>query len=133
MKLSLIFLLPALALADEVMAPLPEDWGKVISVITTGELSSLAIVGALVQLVMLLLKTKLGEMAGKWRLISVSLLSVVGGVLALKVQGVDWAQSLTHASTLAAFQVFMHQVYKQVAPVPALAQKKAVRAKKKTK
>lgn len=131
MKLSLIFLLPALVFADEILAPLPEDWGKVIAVITSGELSSLAIVAALVQLVMLVLKTRLGEFAGKWRLLAVSLLSVVGGVVALRMQGIEWGPSLTHASTLAAFQVFLHQLYKHVQPkpVPVQATRKSKKAK----
>lgn len=113
-----------LAFAEDVLPPTPEEWGKIIVDLTKGEFGLLAVVGVLVQAVMLLLRTPavvkvIGEKTGKWRLLAVSFLSLVGGVAALRSQGMDWGASLAHSSTLAAFQVFLHSLYKELAPAPA--------------
>lgn len=106
----------------ELVEPTPEEWGAILVSVTSGQLSVLAIVAAVVQVVMLVLRTKLGEHAGKLRLVLVSLMTVVGGVLALKVKGMEWGSALVHSSVLAAAQVFMYDLYKYLKPdqvVPA--------------
>ncbi|NDC22512.1 MAG: hypothetical protein EBZ49_00055 [Proteobacteria bacterium] len=100
------------------MNPTPEQWGTVVVNLTKGELGILAAVGIAVQFLMLLLKGPLGEKAGKWRLMAVSGLTMVGCVLALRTQGMDWASILAHSSTLAASQVFIHQIFKQSSEQP---------------
>lgn len=75
--------------------------------------SSLAIAAAAVQAIMLLLRSSLGSFAGKFKLLIVLLLSVVSGVIALKLNGVELGAALLHSSTMASFQVFANQVYKQ--------------------
>ncbi|NBW99056.1 hypothetical protein EBR03_05745 [bacterium] len=128
-----------LAFAEDVLPPTPEEWGKIIVDLTKGELGLLAVVGVVVQAVMLLLRTPavvkiIGEKTGKWRLLAVSFLSLVGGVAALKAQGMDWGAALAHSSTLAAVQVFLHSLYKELMPQPAPAPAlQAVKAKKKAK
>ena len=74
---------------------------------------SLAIAAAVVQAIMLLLRSSLGSFAGKAKLTIVLLLSVVSGVIALKLNGVELGAALLHSSTMASFQVFLNQVYKQ--------------------
>lgn len=76
--------------------------------------SALAIVAVVVQAVMLFFRTKYASFAGKWRIVVVTGLTVVAGVLALRVAGVDWIGALLHSSTLAAVQVFGNQFVKQL-------------------
>lgn len=66
-----------------------------------------------VQGAMLLLKSKLGELAGKYRLLIVMGLTLVSGVVAMKMQGMDWGSALLHSWSIGAFQVLFHQGYKQ--------------------
>jgi hypothetical protein len=76
-------------------------------------LGGLAIAAVAVQGAMLLLRTSAGELLGKYRLLAVYGLSIVSGVIALKIAGVELGAALVHANTLAAFQVFLNQVFKQ--------------------
>lgn len=76
-------------------------------------LGTLGVVAVLVQGLMIFLKTGLGQLAGKYQLVLVLLLTLVGGVIALKSQGLGWGSVLIHSSTIAAVQVFLHQIYKQ--------------------
>lgn len=75
--------------------------------------SSLAIAAAVVQLVMKFFRTSLASFAGKYKLVIVYLLSVVSGVMSMKLAGVDLFAAFLHSNTLAAIQVFGNQVYKQ--------------------
>lgn len=75
--------------------------------------SALAIVAVVVQGLMLFFKTKLASFAGKFQLLVVMFLSLLGGVFALKMSGVDWGAAIIHSQTLAALQVFLHQIFKQ--------------------
>jgi len=76
--------------------------------------SSLGAAAMLVQLMMKFLKTPLGRKAGKYRLLAVSLMSMAAGVLALMLtSGMGLGAALMHGTTLAAFQVFAHQLWKQ--------------------
>jgi hypothetical protein len=102
--------------AEVVMPPTAGEWAKLVE--SLGGLKgagTLAIVAFLVQLIMLLLRTQLGEFAGRWRLLAVLGLTMVGGVLGLKMQGMEWVAALMHSTTLAAAQVFGHQAFKQFA------------------
>lgn len=99
---------------DAVIPPTADEFGALLA--SLGGLkgaSFVAIAVVVVQGIMLLLRSKLGEMAGKYRLLIVYLLSVVGGVLALRIAGVDLGAALLHTQTLAALQVLVNQVIKQ--------------------
>lgn len=74
---------------------------------------ALAIVAVVVQGLMLFFKSKLASFVGKFQLLVVMLLSLVGGVIALKSQGLEWGAVIVHSSTLGAFQVLLHQIFKQ--------------------
>jgi len=75
--------------------------------------SALGIAVVAVQAVLFFFRTKLAEFAGKWRLVIVTGLTVVVGILALVASGVPLMAALTHASTASAFSVLLNQFMKQ--------------------
>jgi hypothetical protein len=75
--------------------------------------TGLGIVVIIVQLLMAFFKTQLSNFAGKYKLLIVTFLTLVLGVLTLKTSGLTWSAALLHSSTIAAFQVFFNQLYKQ--------------------
>lgn len=75
--------------------------------------SSLAIAALAVQGLMLLFRSSVGNFIGKYKLLTVLGLSLVSGILALKLNGVDIGAALVHSTTMASFQVFLNQLYKQ--------------------
>ena len=94
--------------------PTLTDWIMLLkSMGGAGGMGALGIAALMTQLLMFLLRTKLGEQAGAWRLAVAYGLSMVSGVIAMKMTGVDWVVALLHSNTLAALQVFGHQVIKQ--------------------
>ena len=76
-------------------------------------MSGMALVAAVVQVVMLFFKTSLANFAGKYRLLIVLGLTLVGSIVGLMTQGVSLAAALVNGATLSAAQVFAHQLYKQ--------------------
>lgn len=116
------------AFAD-LVEPSPEEWGAILVQITSGELGVLAVVAAVVQALMLVLRTRLGEHTGRLRLVLVSLLSTVGGVLVLRAKGMEWGSAMVHSTVLAAAQVFMYDLFKYLKPDQVVAATK--RSKKK--
>lgn len=76
-------------------------------------LGAMGLAALITQLLMLMLRTPLGSFAGKWKLVAVYLLSVISGLLILKVSGMSWGAAALHTQTLAAFQAWAHQMYKQ--------------------
>ncbi len=75
---------------------------------------ALSVALAVVQGLMLVFRTeKFASWSGKWRLTVVSFLSVVAGVLASRVSGVDWLASFVNGGVLAAASVFGNQVFQQ--------------------
>jgi hypothetical protein len=108
-------MIPAILWAEEIVEVPLESWlGALVEQV--GGMKNLGVMAAVlvgVQLVMMGLKTKLGKYAGKYRLLAVYSLTVISSVLALKTGGADWASSLLHGNTLAAFQVLGNQTWKQ--------------------
>ena len=80
---------------------------------------TLAIVAAVVQILIMFLKTPLfGQLfknvSGSIKLLIVTALSLVGGVVGLmSVEGLTIGAALVHSTTLTAFTVLAHQLYKQ--------------------
>lgn len=75
---------------------------------------TLAIVAFVIQVLMLLLKSGLGKIAGKFQLLSVLLLSVVGGIVQSMIAGnLSFKAAALSASALAAYQVLGNQIIKQ--------------------
>jgi hypothetical protein len=82
---------------------------------------ALTVALAVVQGLMLFFRTeKFSSWSGKWRLTVVSFLSIVAGVLASRVSGVDWIASLLNGGVLAAASVFGNQVFQQFKPDPGV-------------
>lgn len=76
--------------------------------------STLGVVLIAVQLIMQFLKTKWGGAAGKYRLLAITGLTLVGGVLAIMATSdVTFGVAIISSANLAALQVFLHQLYKQ--------------------
>jgi hypothetical protein len=75
--------------------------------------TSMAVVALIVQALMLFINSKYGSLAGKYRFTIMSALTALGGIAALKLQGVDTFTAMTHSTTMATYQVFMNQAYKQ--------------------
>jgi len=81
---------------------------------------TMAAVAGGVQIVMQLLKTGffsklVPKLNGTKKILIVSGLTLVGGVLALMSSGQELVASLLHSTTLAALQVFANQLYQQFA------------------
>lgn len=110
-----LFALTAMADGDPTAPVATEDFLKALfeSIGKLKGAGTMGIVVVVVQLLMLFFRTPLANFAGKYRLLIASALTMVGGVIGLKLTGVDWMAALVHSSTLAAFQVFGHQAFVQ--------------------
>lgn len=109
------FFMPVLLWAEE-LVEVPLESFLLELVVKLGGLKGMGVMASVlvgVQLVMMALKTRLGHYAGKYRLVAVYMLTVASSLIALKSSGQDWVSASLHANTLAAFQVFGNQVYKQ--------------------
>lgn len=67
------------------------------------------------------MKKPIEEWMGKWRLALVCSLSMISGICMLIATGLDWKAALVHSSTLTAFQVLFHQMFKQGTEKPKAA------------
>ena len=110
----------ATPLATPLPTPLPElptaDWLMLMVAAIGGMkgMSALAIAASVSQLLLKFLSTPLAKFAGKYKLLAVTGLTLVTGVLALMVASdMSMFVALMHSTTLAAFQVFVHQIWKQ--------------------
>lgn len=113
--LACAILAPMLVFAQEIVAPTGQDW---LSFLTSlGGLkgaSALTIAGAVVQGLMMLFKSQLGEKSGAFRLTAMSILTLISAVIAQKLAGInDIGQLLSNSAILAAGQNFLHQLYVQ--------------------
>lgn len=122
--ISLIFglslVLAFFAFADDVVTPPSGDeitaFLKALGGITN--LGALGIVALVIQGLMLVFRTPLTAFAGVWQLVIVSGLSLVFGVITQISQGVNIWVALMNSATLAAAQVFIHQIVTQVKKAP---------------
>jgi hypothetical protein len=122
-----VILWPALAIAQAVAASLPASMPASMPVIPYDQAlqqllallgglkgaTAMAVVVVVVQGLMLALKTPLGDYAGKYKLLAITGLTLVGGVGALLLSHVTIVGALTNATTIAAIQVFIHQIVSQ--------------------
>lgn len=77
--------------------------------------STIAIVAVALQGLLLAFRTRLlDKFAGKYKLMIVYSLSMIAGIVALMSQGVDIQTALVHSNSMAAYQVFFHQIMKHV-------------------
>lgn len=115
-----ILLLPVLTFAlfagsgGDVVEPTVDEWVTfLMSLKGWAGLSTLGIAAAVVQGAIFIFRSQFLPMDGKQKILLVQALSIVAGVIGLRIQDFDWFSSLIHANTLGAFQVFLHQLYKQ--------------------
>jgi hypothetical protein len=118
-----IFFVPLLAFAQAASLPvitdLPPDQALSMFLVAIGGFkgaTALGIVGGVVQILMILLRSPLGQLAGKYKLLIVTGLSLVGGFIGLLISGVSWPLALMHGTVLSAVQVFAHQLIIQLKP-----------------
>jgi len=111
--LSVTFLLiPAVCLAEDVI-PDTEFWTQLLALLGgVGGMSGLAIAAGVVQLAMVFLKTSYGQIAGKYKLLVVSGLSLAGAILAGLISGQPLLNALLNGAVLAAIQVFVNEIIK---------------------
>ena len=76
-------------------------------------LGALGIALLIVQGLLLVLRSQFVKLTGRLKLVIASGLSIVVGILALRLNGVDLSASIMHGSTLAAINTFAHQLFKQ--------------------
>jgi hypothetical protein len=76
-------------------------------------IGTMGIIAIIVQALILFAKSTIGKFAGKWQLTLVMVLTFIGGILGLKMNGMDWGSVLIHSSTITAAQVLFYQLYKQ--------------------
>lgn len=89
---------------------------QILAQLSGGKLAGLALVGAVIQVIMIALRSNtviklLGEAKASLRLALILALSWVGGMAVLVQGGMTWTAALLHATSLAAFQVLAHQIY----------------------
>lgn len=116
--ITLIFLFvfnPVFGLSQESVPTDPGQWDTFLNSI--GGLRGAGVMGAvvgLIQVLLLVLKSPVGALAGPYKLLLVTALTLLLGVAGLRVEGFDWQSALIHSSTLASFQVFLNQIWKQI-------------------
>lgn len=121
-----VFLMTRLGFANE-LPPVPLDDFVQSLLKFMGEIkgaTTMAIIAGVVQLLMLFFRTSLSNFAGKWKLLIVSGLTVAATVVGLMSQGMTLLAALVNGATLAAVQVFVHQLWKQINESKAQAVKK---------
>lgn len=115
-----VMMIPFALFAQEVPAPISDIDAvqQILAVLTTKGLSGLALVAAVVQVLMIALRSnyviaKFGDLKGSTRITALLALTMVGGIVTLMMQGMTIIPAILHSTTIAAFQVLANQVYKQ--------------------
>jgi hypothetical protein len=96
----------------EILPPTDGDWAGWFADLLSGK-SGLALGLVALQGIMLLLRSKLGEKAGKYRFLAVSGIALGLAVVGVLVTGKPWADVLNGGTVLGAVSVFMHQIVVQ--------------------
>jgi hypothetical protein len=114
----LCFLFPVAAIAQAASLPVDlstqDALGQLLSSLGGVKgASALGIIAVVLQAIMLFFRTPLANFAGKWRFLIVAGTSLVAGTVALIATGTPVLAALAHANTLAATQVFFHQLVTQ--------------------
>lgn len=106
---------PLSGISQELAPTEPGQWDTFLNSI--GGARGAGVMGgvvALIQVLLLVLRSPLGLLAGPYKLLLVTALTLFLGVTGLKIEGFDWQSALLHSSTLASFQVFLNQIWKQI-------------------
>ena len=73
---------------------------------------ALGVTVLIVQTLILVFKSQFLKLKKQYKILSVTLLTMIVGVLSLKISGLDWASCFLHSTTLSAAQVFAHNFLK---------------------
>ena len=109
-------ILPSMALAQEVTPPKQEEIIAFLEAIGGWKtLGTLGVVMIVVQaLLLFVIRPGLIKIEGKWKLVLVQGLTLIFGVASLiAVSGLSLGEALLHSQTLVAFQVLIHNIWKQ--------------------
>lgn len=101
----ILALLPAYAFAETVIPGIPLS--------NPATLGALGIAVLVTQIVMFLIQSKAGDLAGKWKLAIMAGVSMVSAFLAQLVAGDTWLAALTNGIFITAVQNFVHQLITQ--------------------
>ena len=99
-------------------ADTPELKDFIVPLKESGGFKTLGLVAFLVQAVNLVLGFVVQRLAGIYRLLILNGMTLVFGVVLLRLQGLGWAECFLHAQTTAMAQVFFHQVINQFLKKP---------------
>lgn len=113
--------LPAFAFAQASMpasTPVDLEWSESLNLIVQAlggmkGAGALGIAMGVTQILMRLAQSPLGNFAGRFKLLIYTGLSMVAGVIALRVSGVDWLGAFINSATVTAVGTFVHQVILQ--------------------
>lgn len=78
----------------------------------------LGLIAVIAQALVLAFKFLLERLSGIYRLLILNLLTLGIGIVLLRLQGMNWVETLLHSQTTAMAQVFFHQIIKQVLKKP---------------
>ena len=93
--------------------PTPEELKDLLGMIGQQK-GTFGIVVLVTQGLFLLVRSKVGDFLGKWKLLTILLLGTASGLMGLVAfKGLPWIEALTHSTTLIAYQVLAHQLFKQ--------------------
>lgn len=99
---------------DPSVPPTGAEWQAFFEALGGAQgMSTLALVALGVQGLMLMFRGPLSNLAGSGKILLVTGLTLAGGVVGLRASGMDWASCFMHSTTLAAVQVFLHQLWTQ--------------------
>ena len=111
-----VLLMSAMAMADDPAAIIPNDQFFTAMFAMLGGVkgaSVLTVVTLAIQLLLKFFQTSLASFAGKYRLLIVLVLSLVGSVVGLMAAGASFPAAVMSGATIAAFQVLFNQIFKQ--------------------
>lgn len=98
----------------EIVEPTVDEWVQFLMSLKGWQgFSTLGIAAAVVQGALFIFRSQFFGLDGKQKIVIVQALTIVAGVIGLRIQDFDWFSSIIHANTLGAIQVFLHQLYKQ--------------------
>lgn len=108
------FIITAALFADGTL-PLPtDDWTFFMAAIRGKDgLIKFLMLAGVVQLILFIWRDRFMKCSGRGKIISVQTLTIMLGLVVLKLEGFDWQSAFMHANTIGAFQVFAHQLIKQ--------------------
>jgi len=83
-----------------------------------GGIKTLGLLAAVVQALNLILRGFIERISGFYKVLAISVMTLILGVLVLRMQGMTWFAAILHSQTTAMAQVYFHQLMKQFLKKP---------------